>query len=345
MTARCDVTAGPSYVFGKGLLLVAALCLPLGCGPGSGRLMTTVQQVRDLRLAEAERGYPVRLRGIATYYHYASKSLVLQDGSRGVFVDIGQTQVDVTPGREMEVEGITAAGESAPMIIATGLKDLTAGVMPAAERVSIRELSSGEYSYRRVEAQGIVRSGRRENDGRLMLNVATTDGVFQARLTATGAALTDAFVDKTVRIRGVADTTFNGRGEAIRLQVLVSSAADIDVVTASPTPATSASAQTVKPCSGRSATSAGSHLSEARLGYPVQLRAVVTTTTAVAANVFIQDSTAGIYMVKGGEPAGSRTDRGSRRSDGRRRFRARRRQGPRHGDRPKGPARAPCACL
>ena len=173
--------------------------------------------------------------------------------------------------------------------------------MPAAERVSITELSSGENSYRRVEAQGVVGSGRRENDGRLTLNVVTAGGTFQARVTATGLALVDGFVDSTVRIRGVANTTFNRRGEAIRFQVLVSSPSDIEVTAPGASAAPSASAHAVKPLLRRVSDIRRLSPAEARRGYPVQLRAVVTTTTSVNANVFIQDATAGIYMVNGGD--------------------------------------------
>ena len=59
--------------------------------------------------------------------------------------------------------------------------------MPAAERVSVKELSSGGTRTGESKAEGIVRSGRRENDGRLTLDVVTADGMFQARVTAARA--------------------------------------------------------------------------------------------------------------------------------------------------------------
>ena len=284
------------------LVLAVALCLPYGCGPQAGGVLTTIGQIRSLRSGEAESGYPVRLRGVATYYHEESKFLVLQAGAEGVFVDTGKTEVDVSPGREIQVEGITGPGDSSPIVIATDVKNLAAETMPAAAPVSIDELSSGSYSYRRVQAEGIVRSGSRENDGRLTLRVETAGGVFQARINVLGPAPIDRFVDSRVRIRGVADTMFSTTGQAIRVQVLVSDIKDIEVIGASVSPSASTHAQPVTLTVLRTVSEIrGLSPAEARRGHPIHLRAVVTTIDGVDGNAFIQDATAGIYMVNGGK--------------------------------------------
>ena len=285
------------------LLLAVVLCVPIGCGPQPGtRVLTTVEEIRALRPADAERGYQVRVSGIATYYHAASNSLIVQNGEIGIFVDTGKTPVEVAAGREIEIEGITAAGGFSPTIVATSVKDLTAGVLPAARSVSIAELSSGKFSYRRVEVDGIVRSGQRENDGRLTLDVTTASGVFQARIIAAGAALVDGYLDSTVTVRGVADTTFNSRREPIRLQLLVPSVKDVEVAAPSASGVTAAPDPAVKPPVLQTVIAIRRLPPvEARRGYPVHLRAIVTTPTSLAANAFIQDATAGIYMVFAGE--------------------------------------------
>ena len=226
----------------------------------------------------------------------------MQAGADGVFVDTAKTQVEVMSGREVEVEGITAAGESSATIIATSVTILADGGIPAARRVSVKELSSGEFSYRRVEGEGVVRSGRRENDGRLTLDIVSADGVFQARVNAaSGAALIDGFIDARVRVRGVAHTAFNSRGEAIRLQLLVPGIGDVEVTGPRPN-AVTATLAAVKPPVLRTVSEIRRLLPvEARRGYPVHLRAIVTSPTSLGANAFIQDPTAGIYMVNAGE--------------------------------------------
>src|SRR5262245_15302036 len=73
-----------------GASVIVAACA--GSQNGGRRLLTTVSQVRALPALEAERGYPVRLSGIATYHHPGSKTLIVQAGDEGIFVDTAKTQ-------------------------------------------------------------------------------------------------------------------------------------------------------------------------------------------------------------------------------------------------------------
>jgi signal transduction histidine kinase len=209
----------------RALLFLSVLATGAGaCSPPEGRtpaVLTTVQQIRAIEAADGERGYPVRLQGTVTYYHPQSKSLIVQAGIEGIFVDTGKTQVPVRPGQEIVIEGSTGPGESSVIVIANKVTVVKSGTMPPAEPVSAAELSSGVHSYRRVQAEGIVRSTMRENDGRLTLNVTATDGAFQVRaIGGSGWNFSDGLIDAAVIVRGVAHTTFNARGRAVRRQIL-----------------------------------------------------------------------------------------------------------------------------
>jgi signal transduction histidine kinase/ActR/RegA family two-component response regulator len=130
--------------------------------------------------------------------------------------------------------GSTGPGESSVIVIASKVTIVKAGTMPAAEPVSVAELSSGVHSYRRVQAEGIVRSILRENDGRLTLNVAAADGAFQVRaISSAVASFSDDLIDSAVVVRGVAHTTFDTHGRAVRRQVLVFGPGNIETRTAS----------------------------------------------------------------------------------------------------------------
>jgi signal transduction histidine kinase/CheY-like chemotaxis protein len=218
------------------LLVLAALVLAASCAACERAahtetlpLLTSPKQVRQLRLADAARGYPVRLRGTATYYHVSSASLILQSGADGVLVDASQIHDSIAPGREIEVTGVTGIGESSAIVVGTAVKDLQPAEMPAATRVSIADLRSGAFSYQWVEATGVVRSARIENDRRFTLTVAAADGMFQARVNGTGPGPGDKFIDAKVRLRGVAVTTFDLRGQPVRLAVLVPGPAEIAI--------------------------------------------------------------------------------------------------------------------
>ena len=211
--------------------------LAIGCQPAApgGSPLTTIAQVRAVKTADAERGYAVRLRGIVTYYHAASRTLIVQSGGDGLRVDTGTIQLPLSPGREVDIEGTTGLGEFSVIVLASKLTDLGAAALPAPERISIEGLSSGAYTNRRVEASGVVRSGVRDNDGRLTLNVATIDGTFQARVNSrAGAGFSDALIDSRVDVRGVARTTSDIRGRPVRLQILVFDLQDVKVLRAAP---------------------------------------------------------------------------------------------------------------
>jgi signal transduction histidine kinase/AmiR/NasT family two-component response regulator len=299
MTARRDVTARPSHRGRRALLVIAAVCLPYGCGPPApGGVLTTVRQVREVPAGSG--GHPVRLRGVATYYHAPSRSLVVQAGGEGVFVDTGAIEVPIAAGREIEVQGSTSSEAFSTIVLATALTDLRAGTLPAFERASLTDLASHRHFHRSVEAEGTVRSGIRENDGRVTLNVEAADGVFQARINNAASALIDSTVDARVRIRGVVHTSFNMRGAAVRLEVLVSGPADVVVDRSGPPdPAVPSVVEHSVIRTIREVRLLPTR--EAGRGNPVRLRGVVTA-VAGTSNLFVQDSTAGIYVPLRGDP-------------------------------------------
>src|SRR5687767_1800756 len=92
-------------------LVLSVLCVAPACHRSSHSetlpLLTTAQQIRDLSPEQAELGYPIQIRGVATYYDLVSKTLILQDSTNGVLIDTSKTQrpmagqvapLPVTPG-------------------------------------------------------------------------------------------------------------------------------------------------------------------------------------------------------------------------------------------------------
>ncbi|HJQ25567.1 MAG TPA: response regulator [Blastocatellia bacterium] len=183
--------------------------------------LTSAAQVIRLAPDEAEHSRAVRLRGTVTYYFADHKAMIMQDGTAGVFVDTSNTQGAFTAGQEVDVEGVTGRRESSNIVISSGLTVASAAQMPAAQPVSLQELAARDYLERWVELGGVVRSSIIENDGHIALDVASGNGRFKVRVARHGNTDINAFIDARVRIRGVAHTIFNARGEAIRLQLLV----------------------------------------------------------------------------------------------------------------------------
>jgi signal transduction histidine kinase/CheY-like chemotaxis protein len=207
------------------LMLAGASLLAPSCGrsrrPSVPPVLTTIDQIQRVPPDPGSRGYPVRLQGLVTYQNVASKSLIMQAGAAGILVDTSGIAEQVTTGHAVEIEGFSTTRDRATVIVATAVRDLKSGSMPAPQPVSAADLRAERYSYRWVEAEGVVRSARVDNDGRFTLKIAAPDGIIQARVLGSGPGVGDAFIDARVRVRGVADTILNMRGEAVRLQVLV----------------------------------------------------------------------------------------------------------------------------
>src|SRR5260221_11194710 len=100
----------PARLLRLGAVLFAGLAIfGTACERASNNgtlpLLTSTTGVRRLALADAKRRYPVRLRGIATYYHAPSNYLILQSAAAGILADTTRTQDPSEPGRELEIVG------------------------------------------------------------------------------------------------------------------------------------------------------------------------------------------------------------------------------------------------
>ena len=84
-----------------------------------------------MSVAEAKRGYPVKLRGIITYYNPYNTNLVVQDDSAGIYVRVGNSPIPkLQTGQLIDLDGFTSPGDVAPVITAPRIKVMGAAPMP-----------------------------------------------------------------------------------------------------------------------------------------------------------------------------------------------------------------------
>ena len=105
-------------------------------------LLTTLEQVKRLKREEAQRGYPVRIRGVVI--RATVSSIVIQDATSGVYVGGLPPRSPGRPrfGEDWEIDGITAPGDFAPVIVWRQGRRLGAGRLP--EPVAAHYLAAGE---------------------------------------------------------------------------------------------------------------------------------------------------------------------------------------------------------
>jgi signal transduction histidine kinase len=164
-------------------------------------LLTTATEVHRLKREEAQRGYPVKLRGVITSVLPEHQAFTLQDATRGIYV------VDVSSrglgpphiGEYIEVEGSSDPSLFAPIVNARHVHSLGAGHLPPPTRPTWDQLVNGSLDAQYVELQGIITAVHSNG-----VSLLTSEGTINVELRVTGMNL-DALrnhENALVRIRG-----------------------------------------------------------------------------------------------------------------------------------------------
>ena len=160
-------TFRPDGSSGFGVMAVASLddVHVVASRPAAGtRVLATAAQVAKLSRAEAERGHPVKMRGVVTcdapQLYYGS---VIQDQTRGIYCFWSETNsaTDQTRrrprfGEFWEIEGISQEGHFAPDVRVTNMMFLGEGELPAPVSPVWDQLLNGSLDTQFVEMQGVV---------------------------------------------------------------------------------------------------------------------------------------------------------------------------------------------
>src|SRR5882672_3128270 len=254
--------------------------------PPVGELRTAAE-VRSLTPQQAEKGLPVRLKGVVTFSDAGLFSRFVQDETAGIYLRETTSMPALTPGQVVEVEGVTSPGEYAPIIVPNSVKVIGEGNLPAAKPVSLEQLVSGHEDSQFVEVSGIVRAVRFEEETQQYLIELVMGG---ERFTAYARQLpitqTEELVDSTVKVRAVCSTLFNRQRQLFGFRLLVPRATDLVIE---------------KPASSNPfdipAGSIGSLLQftpQGSFGHRVKLRGTVVYYESGTA-LFIQDEKEGVY--------------------------------------------------
>jgi len=130
-------------------------------------LLTKVEEVHRLSPDEAEKKYPLKVRGVITCLGEGAR--VLQDETRGIWFDVS-AGVELPPLWELvEMEGVSGPGDFAPVMTISRIERLGGGKPPEPARPSWDLLLNGAMDCQYVELQGVV-SQVQSNDVVLLIN-------------------------------------------------------------------------------------------------------------------------------------------------------------------------------
>lgn len=101
----------------------------------------------------------MRLRGQLLFMTSPVEAMVLLDRGEGIYVALGRgPDRGYQLGDEIEVVGVSAAGDFAPLVRAKEVKRLGAGALPAPRLSTLAEVNAGGLDAAWIELVGIVRS-------------------------------------------------------------------------------------------------------------------------------------------------------------------------------------------
>lgn len=164
-------------------------------------LLVNAVDVHRLKREEAQRGYPVKIRGVITSTLPEHQAFTIQDSTRGIYVQDNSESRSDPPhiGEFLEVRGTTDSSFFAPVVNASNVQYLGVGNLPEPVHPTRDQLMNGSLDGQYVEIQGILSSV--QPDGVILL---TADGRIKCDLRVVGLQSKDLvrYEDALIRVRG-----------------------------------------------------------------------------------------------------------------------------------------------
>ena len=221
-----------------GLLLLSASATDC-VGSQALPTLTTVRQIRTLSRNEANRGYPVHIQGVVTFFQLprfkvsgqlfqvdpvtqddSTNNVFVQDSTGGNWVAVTDPGFTAVPGDRVDLTGVTTQTDFAPDIMQPHWRILGKGAFPAPVHSEFGELTSTREDSLWVELDGIVRTADIINEN-LRLQINLDGGSVIAYIPGFRSPVPPGLLDAKVRVRGVCGSRFNGKNQLRGVILLV----------------------------------------------------------------------------------------------------------------------------
>jgi PAS domain S-box-containing protein len=250
-------------------------------------LLTRIEQVRNLTASEAQRGYPVDLRAVVTYFDPGPPNLFVQDSSAGIWVDLGEsTRLSLKVGQLVRIQGVSAELDFAPQVANPRITVLGEAPLPRARPTSFDRMASSAEDSQWVEVEGIVHSAV-ASDSYLRLGIAVNGGRLLATVPDFQSSVPEGLVDAKVRVHGACGAIFNQKNQLTGIVLHVPS---LSQVTIEEQPSPDPFSLPVQP-----ADSLLRFTPKGASGHRVRVQGVVTF-SAPGTRLFIKDETQGLLV-------------------------------------------------
>jgi PAS domain S-box-containing protein len=214
---------------------VASREIPRSDPPPRDRYLTSIAQIRSLKPDEARRSRPVRVQGVVTMIEPRESYYFLEHERIGIFVDASRQSLSgLSLGQRVEVEGVTATGDFAPVITHPTVRFLDKVGLPTPQPMEPELALVGAQDSQWIEIEGTARQVGEEH-GSFGFRVSTAAGSVRATIVENGSLETlQKFENARVRLRGVLATTFTESGQLAGIRMMVFSPDHIELLQPGP---------------------------------------------------------------------------------------------------------------
>ena len=251
-------------------------------------LLTSVGAIRHLSADEAGRRYPVKVRGVVTYYDASWRLLFIQEESDGIFVHASDLDERFEIGELVEVSGWSGPGEFAPEIDQPSIERLGTASLPDEPVRSLDRMFTGQEDSRWSEVEAVVRDISVDEFGHVNMEMASGYRQFSVQMPGfLDRPIPGDLVDARVRIQGVCGAQFNRQAQLTGVILYVQSLDFVTVLRPAPADPYERPVQPVD------------HLLRFMPGGDVEHRTRIQGVVTLRRNgghVFVQDESGGIYI-------------------------------------------------
>ncbi|MFZ0959791.1 MAG: hypothetical protein WAO35_02720 [Terriglobia bacterium] len=224
--------------------IIILSCILVSMGPGklwgqqshssaelpSSAVLTQIRDILQLSDKDADRGPPVRVRGVVTYYDgpayhpdHSDPDFFLQDSTGGIFVkEASGQELNLTAGDFVELKGVTAHGWYRNQIEKPSVSVLGRAPLPEPRRPATSQLELGRVDCEWVKIAGMVYSAEIEEPSRkLILHLSV--GARRVKVTVLKYPKTavTGLLDSNVQIQGVCGGEYNHKREMTGIIIYV----------------------------------------------------------------------------------------------------------------------------
>ena len=202
---------------------------PVDVSAPASRVITNLEDVLGLSLAQAERGQRVKALATVTYCHPEWRMLFVQSADLGTFLKITPDTPRLRPGDVVEIEGSTTSAHGYPEVNVKSLKPTGQWQTLTPRTWNLDDILNGRASGQWLQIEGRVLTAF-ARDGRLFIQTAVGSTNITAYLLNWHPEEARQLLDARVRITGVLSVQFDDQGRHNGVSVLAQEPEQVQVL-------------------------------------------------------------------------------------------------------------------